>query len=86
MSADGVDLSALLTSGTSVRDAAYIEAAGTAWDALRTTESKYPEYANGGRALYDLAIDSFEMVNRASDPTYGSVRTALAARLATLKR
>jgi hypothetical protein len=86
LSADGVDLSPLLTSGTPVRDAAYIEAAGTAWDALRTTQYKYAEYANGGRALYDLAIDPFEMQNRASDPAYGSVRSALAARLATLKR
>ena len=84
-STDGVDLSPLLTSGTAVRDAAYIEAAGTAWDALRTTQFKYAEYAKGGRALYDLAIDPFEMQNRASDPAYAATRTALAARLATLK-
>jgi arylsulfatase A-like enzyme len=85
LSADGVDLSPLLTSGTSVRDAAYIEAAGTAWDALRTTQYKYAEYAKGGRALYDLAADPYEMVNRANDPVYATTRAALAARLATLK-
>jgi arylsulfatase A-like enzyme len=68
-----------------VRDAAYIEAAGTAWDALRTTQFKYAEYATGGRALYDLATDPYEMVNRATDPAYATTRTALAARLATLK-
>ena len=73
------------TSGTAVRDAAYIEAAGQAWDALRTTQYKYAEYANGGRALYDLAVDPYEMVNRANDPAYATTRTALAARLATLK-
>jgi N-acetylglucosamine-6-sulfatase len=85
LSADGVDLSPLLTSGASVRDAAYLEAAGTAWDALRTTQHKYAEYANGGRALYDLVLDPFELQNRASDPAYAAVRATLAARLATLK-
>ena len=84
-STDGVDLSPLLTSGTAVRDAAYIEAAGPRWDALRTTQHKYVEYAKGGRALYDLAADPYEMVNRASDPVYATTRAALAARLATLK-
>jgi N-acetylglucosamine-6-sulfatase len=84
-STDGVDLSPLLMTGTAVRDAAYIEAAGTAWDALRTTQFKYAEYKNGGRALYDLAVDPYEMVNRANDPAYAATRTALAGRLATLK-
>ena len=84
-SSDGVDLSPLLTASTAVRDAAYIEAAGTAWDALRTTQFKYAEYAKGGRALYDLAVDPYEMVNRANDPAYATTRTQLAARLATLK-
>jgi hypothetical protein len=68
-----------------VRDAAYVEAAGTAWDALRTNRHKYAEYANGGRALYDLVLDPFELQNRASDPAYAAVRATLAARLATLK-
>jgi N-acetylglucosamine-6-sulfatase len=84
-STDGVDLSPLLTSGTAVRDAAYIEAAGPRWDALRTTQHKYVEYAKGGRALYDLAADPYEIVNRANDPVYATTRAALAARLATLK-
>ena len=86
LSADGVDLSPLLTSGTSVRDAAYIEAAGTAWDALRTTQFKYAEYAKGGRALYDLAIDPFEMAEPGDRTPRTALRTDLAARLATLKR
>ena len=77
LSADGVDLSPLLTGGTAVRDAAYIEGAGAAWDALRTTQHKYAEYATGGRALYDLSIDPFEMQNRASDPGHdGAGRSA----------
>jgi N-acetylglucosamine-6-sulfatase len=83
---DGVDLSPLLSSGTSVRDAAYLEAAGTAWDGLRTGTYKYVEYARGARALYDLAADPFEMQNRASDPSYASIKATLAARLSNLRR
>ena len=30
-------------------------------------------------------MDPYEMVNRANDPAYAATRTALAARLATLK-
>jgi N-acetylglucosamine-6-sulfatase len=85
-SADGVDLSPLLSAGTPVRDAAYIEAAGSRFDALRTGRHKYAEYKNGAGALYDLATDPFELVNVASNPAYATTRSALANRLATLRR
>jgi len=84
-STDGVDLSPLFDAGTSVRDAAYIESPGSTWHAVRTKQFKYAEYTTGGRELYDLAIDPFEMVNRAADPAYTSTRAVLAAQLAALK-
>lgn len=84
-STDGVDLSPLLDSATPVRDAAYIESAGNSWDAVRTARYKYAEYATGARELYDLAIDPYEMVNRATDPAYATTRNELAAQLAALK-
>jgi arylsulfatase A-like enzyme len=52
---------------------------------VRTKQFKYAEYTTGGRELYDLAIDPFEMVNRATDPAYASTRAVLAAQLAALK-
>ena len=85
-SADGIDLTPLVTMGTPVRDVAYIEAAGTTWDGLRSAQHKYAEYRNGGRALYDLVGDPWELQNRALDPAYGTTRSTLAARLATLRR
>ena len=39
-----------LTSGTPVRDVAYIEPPGGGWDALRSGTQKYVEYGNGSRA------------------------------------
>jgi len=84
-STDGVDLSPLFDAGTPVRDAAYIEAAGTSWDALRTARSKWAERSNGGRELYDLVADPFEMTNLASDPTQAATRAALSGRLAQLR-
>jgi arylsulfatase A-like enzyme len=85
-SADGVDLSRLLDSRTAVRDAAYIEAPGNEWDGLRTGTFKYVERRTGGRELYDLATDPFELVNVGASPAYAGTRAALATRLGTLRR
>jgi arylsulfatase A-like enzyme len=82
---DGVDLAPLLSAAKPVRDAAYIEPPGGGWDAVRTGTHKYVEYSNGGRELYDLVADPFELTNVALSPAYASTRTVLAARLAQLK-
>lgn len=84
-SADGVDLSPVFDSAMPVRDAAYIEAAGSSWDALRSAQFKYAERSDGGRELYDLVADPFEMSNLASDPAQSATRATLAARLAQLR-
>ena len=52
---------------------------------LRTERYTYIEYASGERALYDLFADPYELVNRASDLTYASTRSWLAARLVDLR-
>ena len=83
---DGRNLASLITRGTAVRDAAYIEPpGGGSWHALRTNRFKYVEYGNGGRELYDLAGDPAELNNVYFAPAYQSTVASLAGRLQSLK-
>jgi arylsulfatase A-like enzyme len=84
---DGRNLAPLITVGAAVRDAAYIEppGGGAGWSALRTTRFKYVEYGNGGRELYDLASDPWELNNAYFAPAYQSTVAALSSRLHALK-
>lgn len=53
--------------------------------AMRNAQWMYAEYQNGNRALYDMALDPWQMRNVAYLPAYASVRKTLAARLAALR-
>jgi N-acetylglucosamine-6-sulfatase len=52
---------------------------------IRTTRYAYIERDTGEKELYDLENDPFELENRAGDPSFAAVQTALAQRLAALK-
>lgn len=56
---------------------------------VRTRHYTYVEYTSGRNAgfveLYDLDADPFQLQNVANNPAYGSVRAALAARLARVR-
>jgi N-acetylglucosamine-6-sulfatase len=54
--------------------------------AIRTRDWFYSEYSDGGRELYDLVADPYELHSRARDPAYAPVRDLLARRLAELRR
>ena len=54
--------------------------------AIRTRRYMYAQYADGERELYDLVNDPFELRNRARARPYRGVETALARRLAALRR
>jgi arylsulfatase A-like enzyme len=84
---DGRNLTPLITTGAAVRDAAYIEppGGGAGWSALRTTRYKFVEYGNGGRELYDLANDPWELTNVYFSPAYQSTVASLSSRLRSLK-
>ncbi|TFH22171.1 MAG: DUF4976 domain-containing protein [Myxococcales bacterium] len=45
---------------------------------------KWVEYVDGVRELYDLAVDPFELDNRADDPAYAADQARLSARLAEI--
>ncbi|CAN5185625.1 hypothetical protein BH20ACT24_BH20ACT24_09560 [soil metagenome] len=69
------------------RDAFVVEFLGVApppFEAIRTETHLYVEYRNGWRELYDLRADPLELENRAEDPSYAAIRTALARRLSEL--
>ena len=81
-STDGVDLTPLLTRGTPVhQDFVYIEPPGGGWNAMRSVTTKYVEYGDGSRELYDLVADPYEMNNLAKVRDLG----LYSARLAQLK-
>jgi arylsulfatase A-like enzyme len=52
--------------------------------AVRSTRYIYVFYSTGERELYDLTRDPFELQNRADDPRYRSVLSALRVRLRQL--
>jgi arylsulfatase A-like enzyme len=54
------------------------------FDAIRSRDWLYAEYANGDREFYDLARDPDELQSLHADPRYASVREALARRLHVL--
>ncbi len=60
--------------------------AGLTYTALRNYRYKWVEHANGERELYDLETDPDELTNRSIDPALASVRFAMAARLAALRK
>lgn len=49
--------------------------------AVRTATHRYIHYADGGRELYDLRSDPFELINLAGQSRHEAEETALAARL-----
>ncbi|HEX6701078.1 MAG TPA: sulfatase [Gaiellaceae bacterium] len=54
------------------------------FDAIRSRNWLYAEYATGERELYDLAHDPDELQSLHGDPSYAAVRGALAQRLHVL--
>jgi arylsulfatase A-like enzyme len=48
---------------------------------IRTETHRYIRYADGGRELYDLVSDPFEIVNLVADPTQAKVLSHLDAQL-----
>ena len=54
------------------------------FDAIRSRNWLYAEYATGERELYDLAHDPDELQSLHADPRYAAVRRALARRLHVL--
>lgn len=53
------------------------------WEAVRTEEYTYVEYASGERELYDLSVDPYELGSLAG--TMPELEAALSARLQSLK-
>jgi N-acetylglucosamine-6-sulfatase len=51
------------------------------FDAIRTRNYKYAEYATGEKEMYDLRRDPYELQSVHADPRYAALRDALAARL-----
>jgi len=83
---DGMNLVPLLTSGTAVRDGAYLTPPRTlTWDGVRGTRYKYVEYKTGELELYDLQTDPFELQNIAGRADMAGVRQAQRALLQQLR-
>jgi N-acetylglucosamine-6-sulfatase len=53
--------------------------------AIRTERYMYAEHSSGGKELYDLREDPYELVSRHNAPAYASVRAQLANRLQALR-
>jgi N-acetylglucosamine-6-sulfatase len=54
------------------------------FDAVRSRNFLYSEYANGDRELYDLSRDPYELESRHADASYAAIKAALAGRLHVL--
>jgi arylsulfatase A-like enzyme len=55
------------------------------FEAIRTPRYMYAEYRGGGKELYDLAKDPFELQSRHDAPAYAAVKSLLANRLHKLQ-
>ncbi len=55
------------------------------FEAIRTERYMYAEYRGGGKELYDLVKDPFELQSRHDSPAYANVRAILANRLHKLE-
>ncbi len=55
------------------------------FEAIRTARYMYAEYGGGGKELYDLAKDPFELQSRHDAPAYATVESVLANRLHKLQ-
>jgi hypothetical protein len=51
------------------------------FDAIRSLNYLYAEYANGDRELYDLRRDPYEMTSQHANPAYDGIKASLANRL-----
>ena len=85
---DGTSLLPLARDGgrETGRDLLIENGAANHFDAIRTRNWIYAEYANGDRELYDLRRDPYELQSLHADPRYASLRAALADRLHVLAR
>jgi arylsulfatase A-like enzyme len=54
---------------------------GGHFDAIRSRNYLYAEYANGDRELYDLRRDPYELTSEHANPAYDGIKADLAARL-----
>ena len=55
------------------------------WDGVRVPGFTYVEYERGGRELYDLAADPWQLDNVYGDPAYAEVQRELARLLVELR-
>jgi len=51
------------------------------FDAIRSRNFLYAEYANGDRELYDLKRDPYELASQHGNPAYDAIKASLAERL-----
>ncbi|WP_413098175.1 sulfatase [Streptomyces sp. Inha503] len=56
-----------------------------AYESIRTERYLYVRYTKGGRELYDLKTDPYEMSSKHDDPAYAEVRKALEKALTKLQ-
>jgi len=81
---DGVDLLRYWRDGGLElgRDLLIDNSPGTAhFDAIRSRNYLYAEYANGERELYDLRKDPYELTSQHANPAYDALKASLATRL-----
>ena len=83
---DGLSLLPLARDGGKEvgRDLLIENGARSHFDAIRTRNWIYAEYATGDRELYDLRRDPYELRSLHADPRFAATRNALARRLRVL--
>jgi N-acetylglucosamine-6-sulfatase len=59
----------------------FLGPASLAYEGIRTEHRIWVEYANGGRELYDLTRDPYQLENLAGDPAFAAVRAELEGEL-----